>query len=156
MPSGRRAPLEVLDDVGDEGRLAIDPGLRQRLVQEPAGRAHERLALEVLVIAGLLADEHPAGRDRALAEDGLRAWAHRSHARHRAAARAIASMSARPLMTDARTTVGRTSASAGATERDMLRACHLPRCGRSLSVAEPPLQSARRAKNERCVTRLDQ
>jgi len=51
--------LEVLDRVGDVGRLAVDAGLGQRPVEDPPGRADERPAL-LLLVARLLADE----RDR--------------------------------------------------------------------------------------------
>ena len=71
LASGRGAPLEMLHDVGDEDRLAVDPGLREGLVEKSPGRPDERLALEILVIAGLLADEHPASGDRTHSEDGL-------------------------------------------------------------------------------------
>ena len=72
LATRRRTPLEVLDDVRDEDRLAIDPGGLERLVEDPAGRTDERRALDVLVVARLLPDHHPASRHRALPEDGLR------------------------------------------------------------------------------------
>ena len=71
LASGRRPPFEVLDDVGDEDLLTVDAGLCKRLVQESSGRTDERFTLEVLVITGLFADEHPASRHRTLPEDGL-------------------------------------------------------------------------------------
>jgi hypothetical protein len=46
-------PLEVLDDVRHVGARPIDAGCLQRLVEEPAGRADERLAELVLLVAGL-------------------------------------------------------------------------------------------------------
>jgi hypothetical protein len=51
LATGRRAPFEVLDDVRDEDRLAIDPGRLERLVEDPPGRADERRAFDVLVVA---------------------------------------------------------------------------------------------------------
>jgi len=57
-PLPARLPLEVLDDVRDVGQLAVDPRLLECLVEQPAGGADERLASQVLLIAGLLADEH--------------------------------------------------------------------------------------------------
>src|SRR3712207_8598645 len=51
------------------GVPAVDAGLGQRLVQQPPGRADERLALAVLLVTGLLADEHDPGGLRPLAED---------------------------------------------------------------------------------------
>ena len=68
----RGLPLEVLDHVRHVGRLAVDARLQERLVQEPAGRADERASLEILSVAGLLADEHHRRPARALAEDRLR------------------------------------------------------------------------------------
>jgi hypothetical protein len=67
-----RLPLEVLHHVGDVDLLAIDPRLLQRVVEELAGRSHEGMPLLVLLIAGLLADEHDLAPRRALAKHGLR------------------------------------------------------------------------------------
>ncbi len=61
----------MLHDVGDEDRLAIDPCRLERLVEDPAGRPDERSPFEILVVARLLADEHPARRHGPLPEDGL-------------------------------------------------------------------------------------
>jgi hypothetical protein len=61
----------VLHDVRDEDALAVDACLVESPVEQLTGRAHERLAGEILAIARLLADEHDAGRDPALTEDGL-------------------------------------------------------------------------------------
>jgi hypothetical protein len=55
-----------LDDVGDVDLLAIEPGRRQQLVQQPPRAAHERPALLVLAGAGRLADDHHVGRRAAL------------------------------------------------------------------------------------------
>ena len=49
---------------------AVDAGLGERPVEELAGGADEGAALEVLLVAGLLADEGDGGADRTLAEDG--------------------------------------------------------------------------------------
>jgi len=57
-PLAAHRVLEVLDHVGHIHLAAIDPGLHQRLVEHPPRRAHERLALDVLAVAGLLAHEH--------------------------------------------------------------------------------------------------
>src|SRR5512144_361143 len=70
-PLALRLPLEVLDDVGDVGVAALDFGLLQRLVQDPPGWADERMALDVLAVAGLLADQHQPCPLEALPEDGL-------------------------------------------------------------------------------------
>src|SRR6185312_5913916 len=65
-------PFEVLHGIGDVDLVAIDTGGHQRLVQEPSRRPDERVALPVLLIAGLLTDEHDARVTRPLAEHGLR------------------------------------------------------------------------------------
>ena len=64
-------PLEVLDGVRQIRGPAIDLGLRERIVQQPPGRAHEGLPRLVLLVAGLLPDEHHRSGARALSEDGL-------------------------------------------------------------------------------------
>src|SRR5436190_9759459 len=71
-PLAAGLPLEVLDDVRHVDLAPVDPGFLERLVQELPRRADERLALLVLLIAGLLADEHHLRLGGALAEDGLR------------------------------------------------------------------------------------
>src|SRR2546422_151936 len=53
--SGER---EVLDGIGDVRRLAVDADFFECSIEDLAGRADERLALSVLDVAGLLADEH--------------------------------------------------------------------------------------------------
>ena len=50
--------LEMLDRIGDVGLGAVDPGLLQRLVEDLPRRADERVAGQILLIAGLFADEH--------------------------------------------------------------------------------------------------
>ena len=52
---------------------AVDSGRLERLVEDPARRADERLAGAVLLIARLLAHEDGACAGGALAEDRLRA-----------------------------------------------------------------------------------
>ncbi|EQD86887.1 hypothetical protein N599_07455 [Saccharopolyspora erythraea D] len=53
----------MLDGVGQVGVVALDARLREREVEQPARRADERLALDVLAVPGLLADEqHPGSR----------------------------------------------------------------------------------------------
>jgi hypothetical protein len=58
----RPASLGCLEDAAD----------RERLVEQLAGRADERLACEILAIARRLADQHQPRRDRALTEHRLR------------------------------------------------------------------------------------
>ena len=65
-------PLKVLDGVGHVDRLAIDARLDQCLVEQASGGSDKRMALEVLFIAGLLADHHYAGVSRAFTKNGLR------------------------------------------------------------------------------------
>ena len=62
---------EVLDRVGDVDPLAVDADLGQRAVQHLARRPHERRALEVFLIAGLLAHQHDAGVGGTAAEHHL-------------------------------------------------------------------------------------
>src|SRR5262249_40216552 len=51
---------------------AVDAGFGERAIEHGAGRADERLALQVLLVARLLAHEHDARMRRPLAEHGLR------------------------------------------------------------------------------------
>ena len=53
-----RPPVEVLDHVRHVRERAVDAGLCHRLAEQLAGRADERLARAVLLVARLLADEH--------------------------------------------------------------------------------------------------
>jgi hypothetical protein len=64
--------LEMLDRVGDVDAGAVDPRVAQRAVERLAGGADERLAGEILLVAGLLADRDHRGVERAFAEYGLR------------------------------------------------------------------------------------
>ena len=63
---------EVLDRVRLVDALVVEARALQRDVQHVAGRPDERVTLDVLAVAGLLADEHELGMLRPLAEDGLR------------------------------------------------------------------------------------
>ena len=67
-----RLELEVLDGVGDvaSSRGRRRPPRGRRRATAPAAR--RTAARAVLLVAGLLADEHDRGVGRALAEDGLR------------------------------------------------------------------------------------
>src|SRR5690242_14837811 len=67
-----RHPFEVLDDIGDVGLPAIDPGFLQAAVQQPARRADEGATGQVFGIARLLAHQHDPGSLRSFAENGLR------------------------------------------------------------------------------------
>src|SRR5207249_20977 len=60
-PFAARLPLEVLDDVGDPDRGAIDAGLGERPIEQLAGRADKRMPGEILLVARLFADQHQPG-----------------------------------------------------------------------------------------------
>src|SRR5579862_4179424 len=64
-------PPEMLDGVSDVDAGARDAGRLEALVEDAARRSDERLALHVLAIPRLLADEHHRGLPRAVAEHGL-------------------------------------------------------------------------------------
>ena len=70
-----RRPLEVFDRVGQINAADGDARLVERFAKQTAGRADERLALPILDVARLLADEHDIGALVAGAEDRLRAAA---------------------------------------------------------------------------------
>src|SRR5262245_9528845 len=60
-PLAAHLEFEMLDRVGDESIAARNAGLFERLIEDPPGRTHERLAGEVFLVAGLLADQHEPG-----------------------------------------------------------------------------------------------
>src|SRR5205085_8990908 len=66
-----RRPLEVLDRVRDVHGVTVDAGLLERVVEHPSGRPDERLALEVLPVARLLADHHDLRAGTAFTEHRL-------------------------------------------------------------------------------------
>jgi len=57
-PLSAGAPLEVLHDVRDVHEVPVDADLLEPPVEHAAGGPDERAALEVLAVAGLLADHH--------------------------------------------------------------------------------------------------
>src|SRR2546425_2787084 len=61
----------VAHDVRDEDLAAVQADARQQLIQQLAGRADERAALDVLVVARGLPEEQDPGFRAALAWDGL-------------------------------------------------------------------------------------
>ena len=65
-------PLEVLDDIGQVDVLAVDSRVGEGPVEQLPGGADERTAEFVLLVSGLLADEHRLGVRWALAEHDLR------------------------------------------------------------------------------------
>src|SRR5262245_13184073 len=64
--------LEMLHGIGDENLRARNSRLCQRAVEDPPGWADERLAAEILLVTGLLADEHDVSGSAALARHRLR------------------------------------------------------------------------------------
>src|SRR5438874_10483802 len=62
----------MLDGVRHVDRLPVDARLHERVVEEPPGRTDERLALPILAVAWLLADEHRRRAPATHAEDRLR------------------------------------------------------------------------------------
>src|SRR5690606_33328801 len=63
--------LEMLDRIGHIHLVAVETGLGQGAIEQPAGRADERMARAILLIAGLFTDHDHPGGGRALAEHGL-------------------------------------------------------------------------------------
>jgi hypothetical protein len=66
-----RFPFEMLDSIGNENLVARDAGLTQCIIEQPTGRADERLAFAILAIAGLLTDHHDARMQRPCAGHAL-------------------------------------------------------------------------------------
>jgi hypothetical protein len=64
--------FEMFHRIGDVDLLAVDAGFLQRAVKYLSGRSHERFAGKVLLVAGLLADQHHLRVLRPFAEHGLR------------------------------------------------------------------------------------
>ena len=64
--------LEVLDDVGQVCVRARDAGRLEPAIELASCGPHERMPLEVLAVAGLLAHEHQPRARRPLTEHGLR------------------------------------------------------------------------------------
>lgn len=65
-------PFEMFDRIGDEHFVAVDSGILQCPVENPAGRSDERTSDTVFDIAGLLADQHHRGAWRTFSENSLR------------------------------------------------------------------------------------
>jgi hypothetical protein len=64
--------LEVLDGVGLIRHLGVDVGIAERTREQSSGRTDERQALDVLLVAGLLTDQHHRRIRMAVTEDSLR------------------------------------------------------------------------------------
>ena len=70
-PLALRPPPEVLDHVGAVGVRGLDARVGKGSLEHSSGRADERPALPVLLVAGLLSEQHQPGPLRPLAHDGL-------------------------------------------------------------------------------------
>lgn len=66
-----RLPFEVLDRVRDINRGPVDAGFLERAIEELPGRADERLAAQVFLIARLFAEQHERGLLRTFAKHSL-------------------------------------------------------------------------------------
>ena len=66
-PLAAQLELEMLDRVGEVELIAAPAELRQRAVEQGAGRADEGTSAQILLVARLLADQHQARIRRALA-----------------------------------------------------------------------------------------
>jgi hypothetical protein len=64
----------VLHCVGHPRRLAVDARGSQRLVEQATGRPHEGQPLTILLVTGLLANEHHASMPITRPEHGLGRW----------------------------------------------------------------------------------
>jgi hypothetical protein len=68
-----RLVVEVLDRVGEVDRRAVQPGLVDGALQQPAGGSDERQSLPVLLVAGLLSHQQDRWTLRAASGHALRA-----------------------------------------------------------------------------------
>jgi hypothetical protein len=66
-----RFPFEVFDGIRNVHFVARNAGFHQGFVEQSAGRPDEWMALQILLIAGLLADEDHLGVRGAFAEHRL-------------------------------------------------------------------------------------
>src|SRR2546430_4393867 len=55
-PLAAPGPAEMLDGVGEVDTTPVDAGFVEAALQEPSGGADEGFSLQVLLVAGLLAD----------------------------------------------------------------------------------------------------
>ena len=65
-------PLEVFDRVREIHAIPLETCRRQALVEDSAGRTHERTTFKVFFIAGLFSDQHQSVFRVASACHGLR------------------------------------------------------------------------------------
>ena len=71
-PLSTKRELEVLDRIGDIDRRAIDPRLFECFVEKGTRWTNKWPAGQILLVAGLFADEHDVGIERPFAKDRLR------------------------------------------------------------------------------------
>jgi len=71
-PFALRLPFKMFDGIRDVDVVAGNAGFDQGFVEQSARGSDEGMALQVLLIAGLLADEDNFGVSRTFAEYGLR------------------------------------------------------------------------------------
>ena len=64
-------PFEMLDGVRDIDLVARDAGFHPRFIKQPAGGTHKGMPLQILLIAGLLADEDKFCMRGAFSKHGL-------------------------------------------------------------------------------------
>jgi hypothetical protein len=64
--------LEVLDRIGDEHLVAGDAGVSESTIQHPSGGPDERQSGQILLVTGLLADQHDRSTPRPLPRHRLR------------------------------------------------------------------------------------
>jgi hypothetical protein len=70
-PLAARLVLEVFHCVGDEGGGPFDPSFCDRTIKQPTGRADERFAGDVFLVARLFAHQHQGRAPRARARHRL-------------------------------------------------------------------------------------
>jgi hypothetical protein len=70
-PLAARRPLEVLDRIRHPAAVPRDVGVGESAIEQPPGRADERTAGSILVVARLLPDEHDRRVGGAVAPHGL-------------------------------------------------------------------------------------
>ena len=70
-PFAAHLVLEVLDRVGDESVVPGNAGVFKRGIENAAGRPDERLSRQILLVAGLFADQHEIDRRRTFARHHL-------------------------------------------------------------------------------------
>jgi hypothetical protein len=116
--------LEVFDRIRDIHQRTVNAGLGKSAIEDATGRSHERSALQIFLIAGLLADEHDGAGYGPLAEHRLHAETVEraaragdgfvAHRRHSLAGRRHVSRARKPCATPLWPAAGRAiSSSAG-------------------------------------------